>query len=90
MEKKDEENWPLKNVIFVEDIKTVPIGKVLKVSGVCHWKRFFYFYNSEYYSPCLPITTHQVLFDNWDMHSSFHNPNANATWLLTKIKVNHR
>lgn len=33
MEKKDEENWPLKNVIFVEDIKTVPIGKVLKVDG---------------------------------------------------------
>uniref|UniRef100_A0A0L8I213 UBR-type domain-containing protein n=1 Tax=Octopus bimaculoides TaxID=37653 RepID=A0A0L8I213_OCTBM len=33
MEKKDEENWPLKTVIFVEDIKTVPIGKVLKVDG---------------------------------------------------------
>ena len=29
---KDEESWPLKNVIFVEDIKTVPVGKVLKVS----------------------------------------------------------
>ncbi|GAB1606363.1 E3 ubiquitin-protein ligase UBR5-like [Argonauta hians] len=33
MEKKDEENWPLKTVIFVEDIKTVPVGKVLKVDG---------------------------------------------------------
>lgn len=30
-EKKDEENWPLKNVIFVEDVKTVPMGKVVKV-----------------------------------------------------------
>ncbi|KAL3890879.1 hypothetical protein ACJMK2_003152 [Sinanodonta woodiana] len=33
VEKRDEENWPLKNVIFVEDIKTVPVGKVLKVDG---------------------------------------------------------
>ncbi|KAK3087035.1 hypothetical protein FSP39_000732 [Pinctada imbricata] len=33
VEKKDEENWPLKNVIFVEDVKTVPVGKVLKVDG---------------------------------------------------------
>ena len=34
MEKqRDEESWPLKNVIFVEDIKTVPVGKVLKVGG---------------------------------------------------------
>jgi len=32
VEKKDEENWPLKHVIFVEDVKTVPVGKVLKVS----------------------------------------------------------
>ncbi|KAH3897177.1 hypothetical protein DPMN_021362, partial [Dreissena polymorpha] len=30
---KDEESWPLKNVVFVEDIKTVPVGKVLKVDG---------------------------------------------------------
>ena len=28
---RDEESWALKNVIFVEDIKTVPVGKVLKV-----------------------------------------------------------
>ncbi|XP_078331394.1 E3 ubiquitin-protein ligase UBR5-like isoform X2 [Crassostrea virginica] len=33
LEKKDEENWPLKNVIFVEDVKTVPMGKVVKVDG---------------------------------------------------------
>ncbi|XP_062606641.1 E3 ubiquitin-protein ligase UBR5-like isoform X3 [Saccostrea cucullata] len=32
-DKKDEENWPLKNVIFVEDVKTVPVGKVVKVDG---------------------------------------------------------
>ena len=31
MEKKDEEEWPLKDVVFFEDVKTVPIGKVLKV-----------------------------------------------------------
>ncbi|XP_060590431.1 E3 ubiquitin-protein ligase UBR5-like [Ruditapes philippinarum] len=30
---KDEESWPLKDVIFVEDIKTVPVGKVLKVGS---------------------------------------------------------
>lgn len=34
VEKKDEENWPLKNVIFVEDVKTVPVGKVLKVCNI--------------------------------------------------------
>lgn len=32
-DKKDEENWPLKNVVFVEDVKTVPVGKVIKVDG---------------------------------------------------------
>jgi hypothetical protein len=32
-EKKDEEEWPLKDVIFVEDVKTVPVGRVLKVDG---------------------------------------------------------
>jgi len=31
VEKKDEEEWPLKDVVFIEDVKTVPIGKVLKV-----------------------------------------------------------
>lgn len=31
IEKRDEECWPLKNVIFIEDIRTVPMGKVLKV-----------------------------------------------------------
>jgi len=32
-EKKDEEEWPLKDVIFVEDVKNVPVGRVLKVDG---------------------------------------------------------
>jgi len=31
VEKKDEEEWPMKDVVFIEDVKTVPIGKVLKV-----------------------------------------------------------
>ena len=31
LEKRDEEEWPLKDVVFVEDVKTVPVGKVLKV-----------------------------------------------------------
>lgn len=32
-EKKDEEEWQLKDVIFVEDSKNIPIGKVLKIDG---------------------------------------------------------
>ncbi|XP_054273224.1 E3 ubiquitin-protein ligase UBR5 isoform X2 [Macrosteles quadrilineatus] len=32
-EKKDEENWFLKDVIFVEDVKSLPVGRVLKVDG---------------------------------------------------------
>ena len=31
LEQKDEEEWPMKDVVFIEDVKTVPIGKVLKV-----------------------------------------------------------
>jgi len=31
MERKDEEEWPMKDVVLVEDVRTVPIGKVLKV-----------------------------------------------------------
>ena len=26
-EKKDEEEWQLKDVVFVEDVKSVPVGK---------------------------------------------------------------
>ncbi|PNF40327.1 hypothetical protein B7P43_G05782, partial [Cryptotermes secundus] len=32
-EKKDEEEWQLKDVVFVEDVKSVPAGRVLKVDG---------------------------------------------------------
>lgn len=28
-ERKDEEDWQLKDVVFVEDVKTVPIGMTL-------------------------------------------------------------
>ena len=34
VEKRDEEDWALKDVVFIEDVKTVPVGKVLKVCGV--------------------------------------------------------
>ena len=33
LEKQDEEEWCLRDVIFVEDSKTVPIGKVVKVQS---------------------------------------------------------
>ena len=31
LEKQDEAEWCLRDVIFVEDSKTVPVGKVVKV-----------------------------------------------------------
>lgn len=31
--KKDEECWPLKDVVFVEDVKTVALGRVVKIDG---------------------------------------------------------
>ena len=41
---KDEESWPLKNVVFVEDIKTAPVGKVLKVGSAAEiFKARFFF-----------------------------------------------
>jgi len=30
---KDEESWPLNEVIFIEDCKVAPIGKVMKIDG---------------------------------------------------------
>ncbi len=33
VEKRDEEEWALKDVVFVEDAKTLPVGKVVKVDG---------------------------------------------------------
>ncbi|XP_035208848.1 E3 ubiquitin-protein ligase UBR5-like isoform X3 [Stegodyphus dumicola] len=32
-DRKDDEAWPLKDVIFVEDVKNAPVGKVVKVDG---------------------------------------------------------
>ncbi len=32
IERKDEEEWALKDVVFVEDNKVLPVGKVIKVS----------------------------------------------------------
>ncbi|XP_014299219.1 E3 ubiquitin-protein ligase UBR5 [Microplitis demolitor] len=40
-ERKDEEDWQLKDVVFVEDVKTVPIGKVIKVDGLYVAVKFF-------------------------------------------------
>lgn len=31
--KKDEEPWMLRDVVFVEDVRSVPVGRVLKVDG---------------------------------------------------------
>lgn len=39
-EKKDEEDWALKDVVFVEDVKNVPVGRVLKVDGAYAAVRF--------------------------------------------------
>jgi E3 ubiquitin-protein ligase EDD1 len=36
----DEEEWVLKDVIFIEDVKNVPIGRVLKVDGAYAAVRF--------------------------------------------------
>ncbi|XP_063710070.1 E3 ubiquitin-protein ligase hyd isoform X2 [Culicoides brevitarsis] len=38
--KKDEELWLLKDVIFVEDVRSVPVGRVLKVDGAYAAVRF--------------------------------------------------
>lgn len=35
-EKKDEEEWPLKDVIFVEDVKSLPVGE-LRLSHTDNW-----------------------------------------------------
>lgn len=32
-QRKDEEEWMLRDVIFLEDTRTVPVGRVLKVDG---------------------------------------------------------
>lgn len=40
-ERKDEEDWHLRDVVFVEDVKTFPIGKVIKVDGCYVAVKFF-------------------------------------------------
>lgn len=30
--KKDEEEWPLKEVVFLEDVRSVPLGEYLQIS----------------------------------------------------------
>jgi E3 ubiquitin-protein ligase EDD1 len=34
MERVDEEDWLLQDVIFVEDSRNIPVGKVLKVTEI--------------------------------------------------------
>lgn len=38
--RRDEEEWPLRDVIFVEDVRSVPAGRVLKVDGAYAAVRF--------------------------------------------------
>lgn len=39
-EKKDEEQWKVKDVVFIEDFKNVPFGRVVKVDGSLAAVRF--------------------------------------------------
>ncbi|CAG9834089.1 unnamed protein product [Diabrotica balteata] len=39
-QKKDEEEWLLRDVVFVEDVRSVPTGRVLKVDGAYAAVRF--------------------------------------------------
>lgn len=39
-QRKDEEEWLLRDVIFVEDVRSVPMGRVLKVDGAYAAVRF--------------------------------------------------
>lgn len=39
-QRKDEEEWLLRNVIFVEDVRSIPTGRVLKVDGAYAAVRF--------------------------------------------------
>ncbi|XP_054724980.1 E3 ubiquitin-protein ligase UBR5-like isoform X2 [Uloborus diversus] len=47
-DKKEEEAWALKDVIFVEDVKNAPVGKVVKVDGVYAAVRFASSSNRDY------------------------------------------
>ncbi|KAL3179297.1 hypothetical protein MRX96_038194 [Rhipicephalus microplus] len=39
-ERRDEEEWHLRDVVFVEDVKNIPIGRVIKVDGAYVAVRF--------------------------------------------------
>jgi len=39
-EKEDEELWDLKDVIFIEDVRSVPVGKVVKVCSIIIYSFF--------------------------------------------------
>lgn len=39
-QRKDEEEWLLRDVIFVEDVRSVPTGRVVKVDGAYAAIRF--------------------------------------------------
>lgn len=39
-QRKDEEEWLLRDVVFVEDVRSVPVGRVLKVDGAYAAVRF--------------------------------------------------
>lgn len=39
-QRRDEEEWPFRDVIFVEDVRSTPVGRVLKVDGAYAAVRF--------------------------------------------------
>ncbi|XP_077488259.1 E3 ubiquitin-protein ligase hyd isoform X5 [Amblyomma americanum] len=39
-ERRDEEEWHLRDVVFVEDVKNIPVGRVIKVDGAYVAVRF--------------------------------------------------
>ncbi|KAJ8394592.1 hypothetical protein AAFF_G00043950 [Aldrovandia affinis] len=51
-EKVNEEQWPLGEVVFVEDVKNVPVGKVLKVDGAYVAVKFPGTSSSQSAAPC--------------------------------------
>lgn len=41
-DRKDEEDWQLKDVVFVEDVKTVPIGMMTIISILLYLNKIFF------------------------------------------------
>jgi hypothetical protein len=46
-EKKDEEEWNLKDVVFVEDSKNIPMGRV-RINFVQFFKIYIYVYQTNF------------------------------------------